>query len=68
MLDLCYEEDSTAAVDANVVMNAKGQFLEVQATAESAPFSASELDAMLSLARAGIEQLFQHQQAALQAG
>ncbi|MEB3206228.1 MAG: ribonuclease PH [Vampirovibrionales bacterium] len=67
MLDLCYEEDSSAEVDANVVMNALGQFLEVQATAESAPFDAKQLEAMLALAKAGIEKLFDYQQAALMA-
>ncbi|MEB3244661.1 MAG: ribonuclease PH [Vampirovibrionales bacterium] len=65
LLDLCYAEDSTADVDANVVMNAEGAFLELQATAESAPFSRAELDQMLALAKLGCTQLLAAQQAAL---
>jgi ribonuclease PH len=57
MLDLAYVEDSKAEVDMNVVMTASGKFLEVQGTAEGAPFSRSELDSLLDLARAGIEEI-----------
>lgn len=57
MLDLEYSEDSTADTDMNVVMTEQGQFIEVQGTAEAAPFSADELNAMLSLAKEGIKEL-----------
>ena len=56
-LDLCYEEDAGAEVDFNVVMTGSGDFVEVQGTAEGAPFSRAALDAMLDLAGRGIEQL-----------
>jgi ribonuclease PH len=57
MLDLPYVEDSRAEVDMNVVMTSSGRFIEVQGTAEGAPFAKSELDEMLSLAEHGIAQL-----------
>ena len=57
LLDLAYEEDSTAEVDMNVVMTGGGQFIEVQGTAEGAPFSRDQHDALLGLAQAGIERL-----------
>ena len=57
LLDLCYEEDSRAAVDFNVVMNARGEFIEVQGTAEGRPFSKGRLDELLDLAKGGIDQL-----------
>ncbi|MEM8861636.1 MAG: ribonuclease PH [Chloroflexota bacterium] len=57
VLDLPYVEDSTADVDLNVVMTGSGQFIEVQGTAESAPCSRQELDSLLDLAAAGIQQL-----------
>jgi ribonuclease PH len=57
MLDLCYQEDSRADVDMNVVMTGSGRFVEVQATAEKTPFDQEQLDRLLSLARLGIEQL-----------
>ena len=66
LLDLCYDEDSNAAVDFNVVMTSKGEFVEVQATAEGKPFSKETIDSLLSLAEKGINQLFQVQQAALE--
>ncbi|NQY73448.1 MAG: ribonuclease PH [Candidatus Margulisbacteria bacterium] len=53
LLDLCYEEDSNADVDMNVVMTESGKFVEVQGTAESEPFSSSELNGLLSLAEKG---------------
>lgn len=62
MLDLCYEEDSAADVDVNVVMNADGEFIEVQGTGESATFSRTELDALLDLAQKGITELLVFQQ------
>jgi ribonuclease PH len=68
LLDLDYSEDSTAEVDANVVMTGDGGLVEVQATAERTPLSRASLDDLLALAGAGIEQLKQAQQAALGAG
>ncbi len=65
LLDLCYEEDSKAMVDLNVVMAGGGKLVEVQGTAEDTPFDRGELDAMLDLAGAGIEQLFKAQNEAL---
>lgn len=65
MLDLCYDEDSGAAVDFNVVMTSKGEFVEVQGTAEGKPFSRENIDALLSLAEKGIRQLFEVQQSVL---
>jgi ribonuclease PH len=57
LLDLCYEEDHRAEVDLNVVMTGSGRFVEVQGTAEGKAFTQSQLDRMLELGRAGIEQL-----------
>ncbi len=57
VLDLPYVEDSTAETDMNVVMTGKGLFVEVQGTAEGAPFSRAELDALLGLAEGGIRQI-----------
>ena len=67
LLDLCYDEDSQAEVDFNVVMTSKGEFVEVQGTAEGNPFSKETIDFLLSLAEKGIEELFQIQQAVLDA-
>jgi ribonuclease PH len=61
MLDLCYEEDSQAEVDSNLVMTDQGNFVEIQGTAEAKPFSRSSLDGILSLADEGIRQLFEIQ-------
>lgn len=66
VLDLCYEEDSGADVDFNVVMTASGKFVEVQGTAEKEPFSRSQLDELLGLAEKGIRQVIQAQSKALQ--
>jgi ribonuclease PH len=68
LLDLDYSEDSTAEVDANVVMTGDGGLVEVQATAERTPLSRASLDDLLALAGAGIEQLREAQQTALAAG
>jgi ribonuclease PH len=68
MLDLDYSEDSTAEVDANVVMTGDGGLVEVQATAERTPLSRASLDDLLALAQAGIERLREAQQAALSVG
>ena len=61
MLDLCYEEDSRADVDMNVIMTGSGRFVEVQATAERRPFAGAELDELLALAGDGIRKLTEHQ-------
>ena len=66
ILDLDYAEDSTAETDMNVVMNDKGHYVEVQGTAEGHPFSPNELNAMLGLAKSGIETLLARQRQALQ--
>jgi ribonuclease PH len=68
LLDLDYSEDSTAEVDANVVMTGDNGLVEVQATAERTPLSRASLDDLLALAGTGVEQLRQAQQAALDAG
>jgi ribonuclease PH len=65
MLDLDYPEDSTAEVDANVVMTGDGGLVEVQATAERTPLSRAHLDDLLALAQTGIEGLRAKQEAAL---
>ncbi|MBN1374692.1 MAG: ribonuclease PH [Dehalococcoidia bacterium] len=65
MLDLCYEEDSRAAVDFNVVMTDKGEFVELQGTAEGKPFSKDSIDTLIALADKGIKQLFEEQKKAL---
>ncbi|MBK9171240.1 MAG: ribonuclease PH [Bryobacterales bacterium] len=64
LLDLCYEEDSRADVDMNLVMTDSGQFVEVQATAEQHPFGDDRLASMVSLARAGIARLVEAQKEA----
>ena len=64
-LDLCYEEDAGAEVDCNIVMTGEGQLVEVQGTAEGAPFGRDQLDAMLDLAAKGIAELTEIQRAAL---
>ena len=56
-LDLCYEEDAGAEVDCNIVMTGNGQLVEVQGTAEGAPFDRAQLDALLDLATSGIAEL-----------
>jgi ribonuclease PH len=65
MLDLCYTEDSRAAVDFNVVMTEKGEFVEMQGTAEGKPFSKDTMDGLIALAEMGIRQLFEAQKAAI---
>jgi ribonuclease PH len=68
VLDLDYAEDSAAEADANFVLTATGGIIEVQATAERAPFSEAEFSALLGLARGGVEELFGHQKRAVEAG
>jgi ribonuclease PH len=58
VLDLPYVEDSRAEVDMNVVMTSAGRYVEVQGTAEGAPFTRSELDTLLGLAEAGLGEIF----------
>ncbi len=65
LLDLDYAEDSSCETDMNVVMTADGAFVEVQGTAEGAPFTQDQMDQMLRLARAGIASLIDRQRAAL---
>jgi ribonuclease PH len=65
LLDLCYEEDARAEVDMNLVMNAAGEFIELQGTGERANFDRTQLEAMLDAGRAGIRQLLTAQSAAL---
>ncbi|MGA9566728.1 MAG: ribonuclease PH [Candidatus Korobacteraceae bacterium] len=65
MLDLCYEEDSRADVDMNMVITGSGKMVEVQATAEHQPFDDEQLTQMMALARQGIESLIERQQALL---
>jgi ribonuclease PH len=65
MLDLCYEEDSRADVDMNMVITGSGKMVEVQATAEHQPFDDDQLAQMMTLARKGIESLIERQRALL---
>ncbi|MFH1245091.1 MAG: ribonuclease PH [Candidatus Omnitrophota bacterium] len=64
-LDLAYEEDSTASVDMNVVMTGKGEFIEIQGTAEKKPFSKKQMKELLSLAQNGIGELIEAQRKVL---
>lgn len=64
-LDLCYEEDSAAEVDMNIVMTGSGRFVEVQGTGEEASFTRQEMDRMIELAAQGISRLILHQKEAL---
>ena len=65
VLDLCYEQDSGADVDFNVVMTSSGKFVEVQGTAEQEPFSQAQLDELLKLAKRGITQVLDAQKKVL---
>jgi len=67
LLDLCYEEDSHAAVDFNVVMTGEGKYVEVQGTAEGGTFTREEMDRLLDLAGKGILDSFEVQRQALAA-
>jgi ribonuclease PH len=68
LLDLDYSEDSTAEVDANVVMTGDGGLVEVQATAERTPLSRASLDRLLALAALGVERMREAQEQAIAAG
>ena len=61
LLDLCYEEDHRAEADFNIVMTDQDEFVEVQGTAETKPYSGETLDQVLSLAREGLAELFEAQ-------
>ena len=61
LLDLCYEEDSKADVDMNFVMTGSGKFIEVQGTAESAPFTKKQMERIAEIAHQGIKELLQAQ-------
>ena len=65
LLDLPYEEDAGAEVDLNVVMTGSGGLVEVQGTAEGAPFSRAQLDELLDLASKGVDELVAAQRSAI---
>jgi len=65
MIDLCYDEDSRANVDMNVVMTGSGKFIELQATAEHSSFDDSQLASLIALARGGLDDLLKAQQRAV---
>jgi ribonuclease PH len=67
LLDLCYTEDVAASVDMNLVMNAAGEFIELQGSGEEATFSEAQLNGLLTLGKSGIKELLAAQRAALQA-
>jgi ribonuclease PH len=68
LLDLCYEEDSAAEVDMNVVMTADGGLIETQATAEKGSFSRAQLDGLVDLAEGGLKEIFEAQRKVLNSG
>jgi ribonuclease PH len=65
VLDLDYAEDSSAETDMNVVMDQGGRFIEIQGTAEGAPFSREEMDTLLALAEKGINEIIDAQNAVI---
>ncbi|MDZ4907306.1 ribonuclease PH, partial [Clostridium perfringens] len=65
VIDLCYEEDSNAKVDMNVIATDEGEFIEIQGTGEESPFSRSDLNELLDLAQKGIKQMVQIQKESL---
>ena len=65
LLDLCYEEDSEADVDMNIVCTGGGKLIEIQGTAEQEPFDREQMNQMLDLAEKGINQLFTIQRYAI---
>ncbi len=65
LLDLCYGEDSKADVDMNFVMTGAGKFIEVQGTAESAPFTRRQMERMAEIAQGGIKELMKAQKKAI---
>jgi ribonuclease PH len=67
LLDLCYEEDSTAEVDMNVVMTEDGGLIETQATAEKGSYSRAQLNELLDLAAGGLKEIFAAQRSVVEA-
>lgn len=65
LLDLCYEEDSNADVDMNVIMTESGKFVEIQGTAEEQPFDQEQLQKILDYARIGLKPIFEEQRRAI---
>ncbi|MGL5616759.1 MAG: ribonuclease PH [Sarcina sp.] len=65
LLDLCYEEDSKAAVDMNIVMTDEGEFIEVQGTGEERPFTREQLNKLLDIAEKGCKQMIEMEKDAL---
>jgi ribonuclease PH len=65
LLDLCYEEDSSAEVDMNLVMTQSGQMVEIQGTGEKSPFSKEDMGKMMELGEKGIRELITIQKEAL---
>jgi ribonuclease PH len=65
ILDLCYEEDSNAKVDMNIVMTDSGKFIEIQGTGEKSPFSREDLNELISLGEKGIKNMIQMQKDSL---
>ena len=68
LLDLCYTEDVAATVDMNLVMNAAGEFIELQGSGEEATFTDAQLADLLALGKTGIRELLAAQQAAIAQG
>ena len=66
LLDLNYDEDSTADTDLNVVMNDKDELIEIQGTAEDAPFSKNELSDMLEMSSSAIAEIIKKQKACIE--
>ena len=66
LLDLDYQEDSHAEVDLNLVMNGRGEIIEIQGTGEQAPFSREKLNRMLDMAEGGIKELLEEQRKAIE--
>ena len=66
LLDLCYEEDASAAVDFNVVMDGNLDIIEIQGTAEQEPFSTQTLQSLLESATIGIKEMFTAQKRAIE--
>ena len=65
LLDICYEEDSAAMVDMNLVMTGAGEFVEVQGTGEGRSYTRMEMNTLLDLGESGIRQMIDHQKVAL---
>ena len=66
LLDLDYQEDSHAEVDLNLVMNGRGEIIEIQGTGEQTPFSREKLNRMLDMAEGGIKELLEEQRKAIE--